>query len=130
MNERPDLNLPDLVGLLQDTVTHLQAANQYQAWWWAIRPPVWGVQRALERTRNCAACGLPIAIGQPYWIWSMDGGLVTHTGVTACARVALAIIGLAICAGGKALLPHVGATDHAAPRGVIPVCAGAGRADG
>src|SRR5215212_7799868 len=95
VNERPDLNLPDLVGLLQDTVTHLQAANQYQAWWWAIRPPVWGVQRALERTRNCAACGLPIAIGQPYWIWSMDGGLVTHTGVTACARVALAIIGLA-----------------------------------
>src|SRR5262245_40425779 len=90
-----DLNLPALVSLLQNTATHLETAARFQAGWRAAQPPRWGVQHRQERARNCAACGLPIAIGQPYWNWVEAGGRVTHAGLPACASVALALIGLA-----------------------------------
>jgi hypothetical protein len=90
-----DLNLPALVSLLQATATHLETAAQFQAGWRAARPPRWGIQRRQEPERDCAACGLPIALGQPYWIWLEAEGRVTHAGLPACASVALALIGLA-----------------------------------
>lgn len=89
-----DLNLGALAVSLQDGATRLQAAARYQAVWAASFPLDWAVQMPNDPPRDCAACGLPIAIGQPYWCGT-DDTAATHTGPAACAAVVFAIIGLA-----------------------------------
>lgn len=89
-----NLNLMALAVSLQDGATRLQAVGAYQTTWAAATPPDWDIQRPHDPARDCAACGMPIAIGQPYWR-GMDGVTMTHAGPTACAGTVFAIIGLA-----------------------------------
>lgn len=73
-----DLNLPALVGLLQDAAAHLQTAAQFQAGWRAARPPLWGCNTARSGRAIAQPVGCRSRLGNPTGSGSRRGG-ESHT---------------------------------------------------
>ena len=89
---------PDLVRLaiiLEEAANRLRFIDQYQIRWVDRLPPSEMVQDRADPSHDCAACGLPIAIGQTYWSWNAPDGRVTHTGPIACATTVFGLLRLA-----------------------------------